>query len=435
MKMCRKTMIIGLTAVLLTGCSSSTSQSASSAVSEKKTEEKGNAWCVQPTLEFDNIDTITPGKQQTVIVSTQTFGNIAVPAESELQGYPAERYGYIGDAVLAEKDNLQGIYSFEGKELYPVELKESTSPYRKGVTTAVQTSNGELKLVYGIGVSAESKAQVFSSDFTKMTEIPLDEFSYDPFTGVSASPYFALKDGVFGVVAMQKSESGANAGWAFEQLDPSVLGGRTLLYTVSDALNKQEQVIYNPETGAAVSPAANYTKGTFANGYYTVSDGQYVSVIHADTGTGIAVDYQAAGFFEDGYAPIEREHKWGFIDTTGKEVTDFVFDSVTECYEGKFYAEVDGKYGVIDLNQMKQGKQISYATVFPCTETAKGTVTVNVNSLYIRKNGSSDGDALGFSANGSVYSYFETKKDDKYTWYRIGENAWIADNGSWVSVN
>ena len=100
----------------------------------------------------------------------------------------------------------------------------------------------------------------------------------------------------------------------------------------------------------------------FVNGYYWVTnDYQFdqitgetsygkMSFVNAETGD-LITDflYDDIKWFEDGYAPVKRDGKWGFIDENGNEVTDFIFDDASILYEGNAFVSVDGKYGIIDL--------------------------------------------------------------------------------------
>ncbi|MCR5228632.1 MAG: hypothetical protein K6D03_00730 [Solobacterium sp.] len=74
-------------------------------------------------------------------------------------------------------------------------------------------------------------------------------------------------------------------------------------------------------------------------------------------------------------------------------------------------------------------------TVEPTPETGGkiGTVTINVTGLNSRKKPTTAADKLAQVTAGSTYDVYETTKAEGYTWYRIDENRWIADNGSWVT--
>ena len=70
--------------------------------------------------------------------------------------------------------------------------------------------------------------------------------------------------------------------------------------------------------------------------------------------------YENAKWFEEDLCPVKKNGKWGFIDRTGKEVTDFIFDDVNTVYNGKTYVKYNGKVGILDLkSSLDQGVWIS----------------------------------------------------------------------------
>ncbi len=62
-------------------------------------------------------------------------------------------------------------------------------------------------------------------------------------------------------------------------------------------------------------------------------------------------------------------------------------------------------------------------------------VTVNVDNLRIRNQPGLDGTEKGKAVNGFTYTAYETVQAQGYTWYRIGEDSWIAGNPDWVTVS
>ena len=54
------------------------------------------------------------------------------------------------------------------------------------------------------------------------------------------------------------------------------------------------------------------------------------------------------------------------------------------------------------------------------------------SEIRIRKDASASGEILGPVQPGEYYEVLESKKDDKYTWYKIDEDKWIADDGTWT---
>lgn len=62
-----------------------------------------------------------------------------------------------------------------------------------------------------------------------------------------------------------------------------------------------------------------------------------------------------------------------------------------------------------------------------------GKATVNVKKLRIRSKASTSGEKLGYAKKGKTYDVYEIKSGGGYTWYRIGEDEWIADDGTWIT--
>ena len=62
-------------------------------------------------------------------------------------------------------------------------------------------------------------------------------------------------------------------------------------------------------------------------------------------------------------------------------------------------------------------------------EDAIGAVYVKVDELYVRSMPSTDGNTpKRFAEKDGVYYVYDIVQDDEYTWYKIGEDEWIADH-------
>ena len=87
-------------------------------------------------------------------------------------------------------------------------------------------------------------------------------------------------------------------------------------------------------------------------------------IVSLETGEIInAEPYQDVLWFEDGYCPVMKDGEWGFIDETGTEVTEFIFEDVTALYQGKSYVKYTGRYGLLDVaGTLKKGTEISSST-------------------------------------------------------------------------
>lgn len=61
-------------------------------------------------------------------------------------------------------------------------------------------------------------------------------------------------------------------------------------------------------------------------------------------------------------------------------------------------------------------------------------IRVIVNNLRVRTGHSTNNQAIGFVQNNGIYNDLEAYSDGTYTWHRIDENQWIADDGSWLEI-
>lgn len=59
-------------------------------------------------------------------------------------------------------------------------------------------------------------------------------------------------------------------------------------------------------------------------------------------------------------------------------------------------------------------------------------IRVIVDNLRVRTGHSINNSVLGFAQNKAIYNDLEVYKDNNYTWHRIDDNQWIADNGEWL---
>ena len=62
----------------------------------------------------------------------------------------------------------------------------------------------------------------------------------------------------------------------------------------------------------------------------------------------ISPQFDAAGSFSEGLAPVKRDGKWGFIDKNGNFIIKPQYDDASCFIENLAYVKIDGKYGYID---------------------------------------------------------------------------------------
>lgn len=430
---------IAAASLILCGCSKSEASQVSS-VKEVVKEDYG-VWLMKPEKDYTAVSELNPKGQGLLQIDTQKFGHLDIAYEMEMDEYPSTMADYTSNAVIVERNNRQGMINMSGKQLLPVDLDVMNSSRMAGISYGWKKTESGYEGVFAITSQIRGKAYILSKDCKSTEEISLNEYSSVPPTQDYAAPYLALQNGVFGVVAMTKTDSGATSGWDFEQLDPSVIHTAVVIDTVDEFCNTLHRVIYDPSSDSVsdLSSIGVYSDGSFVNGYYQVTDSEgLVSVIDAASQQAIAQQYQRAGIPQEGYIPLRKYGKWGYMSLDGKEVTDFIFEDARAVNNGYAYVKYDGKWGILKFEKtLKSGQQINISSVSSaCIDQKMGEVEVIIDGLTIREGHSSDSTFIGNACYGSVYPYYETVPDGGYTWYRVSENAWLADSeGQWLKNN
>jgi hypothetical protein len=426
---------IAILVLALAGCSSGKAAKTSAAAATP--EPADTIWLQEPDMDYDKAKVLEPFNYQIITAETASFGKVTLYLETEKTGYPAQwnNTAYTGNAILVEKNSKQGIYSYDGTELYPLSINKVETPFIAGVISTILTENSKASIVYGFANTSTSKAQIFSSDFKSLREVPLDTFNYN-FTKSSSDPYLALKGDTVGVVGMTRTASGTMSGWSFESYALSGVDDNIIVPVINDQYVTTSYAIIGPDGSyqGDLNSDMKYRTGSYVNNCYVISDGTYTTMINAQTGSMIAIQYQDAKYFEDGYAPVKKSGKWGYIDPTGREVTDFIFDDAGTLCNGYAWVYYNGKYGILDFKDAMENDQVQINAYWcsPTDEESIGKLTVEISDLTIRTGAGVSTSRAGICMNGAVYPVFETKTSDGYTWYRINATQWVANDGTWA---
>lgn len=89
--------------------------------------------------------------------------------------------------------------------------------------------------------------------------------------------------------------------------------------------------------------------------------------------------------FNEGFAPVKKNGKWGYIDLKGKVVIDFLFDDAWCFSEGLAPVKLNGKYGYIN----NKGKVVIDCTYVSSYGFHKGVAVVKDDNKFgfINRNG------------------------------------------------
>lgn len=384
-------------------------------------------WTAEPSMELGRV----------VDMESHPF---VLGASIEYTGYPAEWYAcgpkdqldvpdYRKDAVIVEKDGGYGIMDYEGNVLFPfvVKAENSTQDY---VPIHWQPWTG---FIYWM---ENGSAQVFSPDFTKRSFVMSGGIG-----GYAPVPF--IIDHKLYIEDLQTMDIGP-----FENTF-----GRNIAVAVDDdernpigcaVVSKDSEILFETEGHCQeivngmlkVSEKPDWSEPG-KTGFVRVSDGREI--------TGGPV-YEDSGYFEDGYCPVKINGKWTYIDEDGNLIGDPVFDDAGLLNKGRAYVKYEGLYGIMDVlktaengifinEEACEGDYMPKSMDIPEIAESEviGTVTVKVDNLNIRITPSTAAEKKGKAEKSKTYDVYEIYESEGYTWYRIGEESWVADNGSWLS--
>lgn len=343
-------------------------------VEEPEPVEPHVAWVVEPTEKYKGIADITT---RSLKFNDPELRDIRRTCIAHNKGYPQQwGEGIIPDsegggtisyspnaiAVDIEGYGLEwGIIDYDGKVL----LEPSIPP--RYLNYSPFSTPGYVNIYGGIGYYGESydTFNVLSEDYSTIL------YSFDDVGGYGVpSIEYCVENGKLyhmdsGYPTLEFSESDM-VDVLKDTLVPVVhvseLNGKA--DTTGGAFYNQGGYAYVDEKGNIIAQEAYYGS-SFVNGFYVgyVDKDSYddhwhdeennkCAIIDAASGKPITeFIYGAALYFEEGYCPVKRDGKWGFIDESGAEVTEMIFDKVSTLYEGKVAVIVAGNFAIIDLKE------------------------------------------------------------------------------------
>lgn len=376
-------------------------------------------------------------------------GYITGPNASELF-FPINEPERLSDdvVVLTLEDGNEVLFNYEGeqliKEIFPADIMASgeKGASRVRLFTEDRTSQDRHN---------NYLVKRFNEDYTSYTLatelVGYDSGMYDP---------FVVKDGKIGTLplfALGTYDAGGNMVFnkKFTETGVNKYNDNSAVYRVDEDNNYNGiAIIYDGkiiESDLMFTDRPWYDRTLMINGFVKVMDeNEKCTFISKETGEAISeCKYDELQFFEDGYAPVRIEDKWGFIDENGNEVTPFVFDDASVLYDGKTWVSYNGYYGVLNLKKtIEAGIEINEETLaYKVNERSVegemdnspiGTATVKVEKLRMRESYSTKEKEIGVCEKGKTYNVYATRFRGDYFWFQIDDGAWIADkDGEWVT--
>ena len=128
---------------------------------------------------------------------------------------------------------------------------------------------------------------------------------------------------------------------------------------------------------------------------------------------------------------VNKNTKLGMMGATGN-VTGihlhfnwFKYSDYNKGFYQRNYEDFD-KY-VFPENRVKITEPVE-------RDESKSQLKVLADNLRVRTGHSTNDSAIGFVEKDAIYNDLEVFKDDTYTWHKIAEEQWIADNGEWLEL-
>ncbi|MBR2811514.1 MAG: WG repeat-containing protein [Solobacterium sp.] len=380
-------------------------------------------WVKEPSMIFDRMQRAEGLETVPVYDGNQAICYVFADQTSAPESWTD---GYKSGAVFVERYGKQGVMNFQGETLYPVSVNVFDIANTGILYTTYEKGMGFCALdnpdVYD---GASGSGIVFEHDFRSVKKAKKVELN--PVSGVMyAAAVRNGKTGLWNVLTKEFREYGF----------PEVKGHFAANLIENGTLGKA--VIADADGHVYADCDEEISWKYYVNGYYLVGHGPY-GLVKADTGERITdIRYDEILYYEDGYCPVRKGDKWGYLDTEGRLAVDCILEDASPLYNGKAYVKFNGFYGIMDLartarHSIAVNKKTLTKGWTAWTKGRTGTATVLVENLNIRSG--PGGDIVDGAEIGRTYEVYEQKEQGGYTWYRIDENAWLADNGSWVQYH
>lgn len=193
----------------------------------------------------------------------------------------------------------------------------------------------------------------------------------------------------------------------------------------------RETDILSPADGTVISIRNNYkTQDSSGNSY-----GNFIKIDHGNGISSLMAHLKYNSIKVNVGDKVTKSQKLAVMGTTGHSTGIHVHYEIFK--NGIKVNPLD--YTYVHLNQFiddssrKFVKFIDFIT--PVQRDNKiNQLKVNVDKLNIREDAGKQYYSKGYVKKDSIYNYTEVKKMKDYTWYKIGNNAWIANEGTYLTI-
>lgn len=454
MKYLKRGTVFALTAGLLSGCAGG---QASVAETASPSPTANAYWIVEPTMEFDTVENFNRVYTNRMYTEGTGYSTEWGEAWDSEHSAGVDEITYTGNAIAVCKDGKWGIYDYDGNALQEISISPAMQDYHRDsyMQSPVMFLDSDATpfytyrhFLYYVDGNDTDHAQVLSGDFRSVS--PIDGSQIQP--DEELHNYYYI-DGEVKMLQQLKGD------WQFTDpdVDFSADGKRHLLVELDDDMVWQDDVIVQNDTMTRIDKLTTIGSpdDTFVNGFIRVTNlepeaveqtdalGMHHIIPDYDNQIGFySVDlqkmigdgcvYEDAGYFVDGYAPVKKNGRWGYIDETGKEVTDFIFADASEPYEGHVYVADNGSYGILDLQRMlDDGVEVNTDNVYGSSydggswkpqksipqQSVAGYLVVNEDNVQRYPYDTLEFDTNMFVNKGAVIAFDEMISLPEGTWY------------------
>ena len=121
----------------------------------------------------------------------------------------------------------------------------------------------------------------------------------------------------------------------------------------------------------------------------------------------------------------------GLIYQKGIKANVYAFPNTVEPYRALYLTSDTVMH---DGDVQYDWKRISKIVSPVERDTTKDQIRILVNLLRVRKDHSTSAESIGYVEKDGIYYDLESYEDGTYTWHRIADDQWVADNGEWLEV-
>ena len=419
---------------------------------EETSDQLAAVWVHEPGIQIDEVYEL-----KTMVSSIEYNDNEKhrIPLIYEQSGYPQtwdhNQTGYTPDSIGVRRGLMYGIYDYSGNVLYYPSIPQfGVIDVRYNITSELLYPKDfwycpfryypvDGALYFLTSPSDYSTypipAKGFFPDFK--SDYPLSWGGYsDDFFGAFTCNGRIVQLDYGGYTDYYPSEPQ----FLMNVTDLEYIGSRAYDHITGFSCVDQDGIRYEIS-----GYPFNFVNGYFAMdesleqsyGVHTFSE--QIRIMNGETGEPLNDQiYEDAKFFENGYCPVKKDGKWGFINEQGEEVTDFIWYDVSTLYEGKTYVYSYGSFGVLDLPASLENGKLTEKNVYgenppvpaDCMDWSEvqkiGTITLKADNTVYSKY-LTESEIVSEAAAGDVFDVYETTYVDGYEWYRVSENGWIHD--------